>query len=75
MSAAQTALFKIWRGNAKGGEFRDYRTEISEGMVVLDAVNQIQATQATTLHVDGTARRGSADRVRRKSTACRSLCA
>src|SRR5438093_5608674 len=44
-----TATFKIWRGDAKGGEFRDYRTEISEGMVVLDAVNQIQATQANDL--------------------------
>src|SRR5258707_575830 len=32
----KTATFKIWRGDAKGGEFRDYRTEISEGMVVLD---------------------------------------
>src|SRR5205823_12611006 len=29
--------------------FRDYATEVSEGMVVLDAVNQIQATQATDL--------------------------
>ncbi len=45
----ETATFKIWRGDAKGGEFRDYRTEISEGMVVLDAVNQIQATQANDL--------------------------
>src|SRR5438046_10203990 len=45
----KTATFKIWRGDAKGGEFRDYRTEISEGMVVLDAVNHIQATQANDL--------------------------
>ena len=32
-----TATFKIWRGDASGGSFRDYMTEISEGMVVLDA--------------------------------------
>ena len=43
------ATFKIWRGDHSGGEFRDYATEVSEGMVVLDAVNQIQATQATDL--------------------------
>src|SRR6266567_1678949 len=45
----KTATFKIWRGDAKGGEFRDYTTGISEGMVVLDAVNHIQATQANDL--------------------------
>src|SRR5438874_6606174 len=43
------AIFKIWRGNANGGGFREYTTEISEGMVVLDAIHQIQATQATDL--------------------------
>jgi len=32
-----------------GGGFREYATEISEGMVVLDAIHQIQATQATDL--------------------------
>src|SRR5213596_2097357 len=45
----KTATFRIWRGDAKGGEFRDYTTEVSEGMVVLDAVHQIQATQANDL--------------------------
>ena len=34
-----------------GGEFREYRTEISEGMVVLDAIHQIQADQANDLAV------------------------
>jgi len=38
--------FKIWRGGANGGEFRDYTTEVAEGMVVLDAVHDIQRTQA-----------------------------
>ena len=49
MSANNHALFKIWRGDAQGGEFRDYRTEVSEGMVVLDAVHDIQAAQANDL--------------------------
>ena len=40
------ATFKIWRGDANAGEFREYSTEISEGMVVLDAVHDIQARQA-----------------------------
>ena len=45
----KTATFKIWRGDAKGGEFRDYTTEVSEGMVVLDAVHRIQAKHANDL--------------------------
>jgi succinate dehydrogenase / fumarate reductase iron-sulfur subunit len=40
------ATFKIWRGDASGGELKSYETEISEGMVVLDAVLQIQGEQA-----------------------------
>lgn len=43
------ATFKIWRGNGEGGEFQDFDTELSEGMVVLDAVHQIQADQANDL--------------------------
>lgn len=43
------ANFKIWRGDADGGEFKEYSTEISEGMVVLDAVHQIQAESANDL--------------------------
>src|SRR6187397_3667754 len=45
------ATFRIWRGDAKGGEFKDYPTEVSEGMVVLDAVHQIQAESAPDLAV------------------------
>jgi succinate dehydrogenase / fumarate reductase, iron-sulfur subunit len=45
------ATFRIWRGGAKSGEFRDYPTEVSEGMVVLDAVHAIQAEQANDLAV------------------------
>jgi len=41
-----TATFRIWRGDREQGQFCDYRTEVSEGMVVLDAVHRIQAEQA-----------------------------
>ncbi|MSU58879.1 MAG: succinate dehydrogenase/fumarate reductase iron-sulfur subunit [Pedosphaera sp.] len=44
-----TATFKIWRGDATGGNFVDYTAQVSEGMVVLDALHQIQATQANDL--------------------------
>src|SRR5213083_1350884 len=43
------ASFKIWRGDSKRGEFHEYATDVAEGMVVLDAVHQIQATQAPDL--------------------------
>ena len=46
-----SATFRIWRGDAQGGDFRDYATEVSEGMVVLDAVHRIQAEQAPDLAV------------------------
>src|SRR5437762_11624738 len=45
----KTAVFKIWRGDANGGAFQEYNAECSEGMVVLDAVHQIQRTQANDL--------------------------
>jgi succinate dehydrogenase / fumarate reductase, iron-sulfur subunit len=45
------ATFQIWRGDAAGGEFRSYTTDITEGMVVLDAVHQIQAEHAHDLAV------------------------
>jgi succinate dehydrogenase / fumarate reductase iron-sulfur subunit len=44
-----TATFKIWRGNAQGGNFQEYTAQVSEGMVVLDAVHEIQAEQAADL--------------------------
>jgi succinate dehydrogenase / fumarate reductase iron-sulfur subunit len=43
--------FKIWRGDKSGGEFKNYDTDITEGMVVLDAVHQIQAESANDLAV------------------------
>ena len=45
------ATFRIWRGDSTGGQAVDYTTEISEGMVVLDAVLKIQAEHANDLAV------------------------
>jgi succinate dehydrogenase / fumarate reductase, iron-sulfur subunit len=44
-------IFNIWRSTSTGGEFREYKTEITEGMVALDAIHQIQAEQANDLAV------------------------
>lgn len=38
--------FKIWRGDKNSGEFVEYQTDITPGMVVLDAIHQIQAESA-----------------------------
>src|SRR5437867_7966075 len=46
-----STTFRIWRGERERGEFRDYTPEVSEGMVVLDAVHRIQAEQAGDLAV------------------------
>jgi succinate dehydrogenase / fumarate reductase iron-sulfur subunit len=43
--------FKIWRGDSSGGDYQTYQTDITEGMVVLDAVHQIQAETAGDLAV------------------------
>ncbi|MDG2468371.1 MAG: succinate dehydrogenase/fumarate reductase iron-sulfur subunit [Pirellulaceae bacterium] len=43
--------FKVWRGDKDSGEFQEYQTEVSDGMVVLDAVHQIQAESANDLAV------------------------
>src|SRR5471032_1014958 len=46
-----TVTFRIWRSGEEGqpGKLVDYETEASEGMVVLDVVHKIQATQADDL--------------------------
>ena len=45
------ATFRIWRGDSRSGALEDFTTEVSEGMVVLDAVHQIQAEKAPDLAV------------------------
>jgi succinate dehydrogenase / fumarate reductase iron-sulfur subunit len=42
---------RIFRGDPRGGEFRDYRVESEPGMVVLDVIHRIQAAQAPDLAV------------------------
>ena len=44
-----TRTFRVWRGADGQGELRDYTTEAMDGMVVLDALHQIQAEQAPDL--------------------------
>ena len=48
---AYQAHFRVWRGDADGGELRDYTVGVDEGEVVLDAVHRVQATQAGDLAV------------------------
>ncbi len=47
------ATFKIWRTHqgTNDGTFQTFHTEVSDGMVVLDAVHRIQAEQAPDLAV------------------------
>ena len=46
-----TRTFELWRGDADGGRFVAYEAETHEGTVVLDAVREIQRTQAKDLAV------------------------
>ncbi|MFD4468951.1 succinate dehydrogenase/fumarate reductase iron-sulfur subunit [Rhodococcus sp. NPDC058505] len=45
------AAFRVWRGDADGGDLRDYTVEANEGEVVLDIIHRLQATQAPDLAV------------------------
>ncbi len=44
-----TFTMRLFRGDPKGGDFKEYRVEAEEGMVVLDLVHRVQATQAPDL--------------------------
>jgi succinate dehydrogenase / fumarate reductase iron-sulfur subunit len=46
-----TAHFRVWRGDADGGELVDYDVEVNEGEVVLDIIHRLQQTQAGDLAV------------------------
>ena len=48
---AGNVTFRVWRGDRQGGKLVDYTTPVSPGMVVLDAIHQIQAEQANDLAV------------------------
>ena len=44
-----TFTMKVFRGGPGGGQFRDYTVDADDGMVVLDVIHRIQATQAPDL--------------------------
>jgi succinate dehydrogenase / fumarate reductase iron-sulfur subunit len=46
-----TRMLQLWRGDASGGELVGYEIEAETGMVVLDAVLEIQRSQAKDLAV------------------------
>jgi succinate dehydrogenase / fumarate reductase iron-sulfur subunit len=50
-SKAYDAHFRVWRGDASGGDLVDYRVLVNEGEVVLDIIHRLQATQAGDLAV------------------------
>jgi len=45
------AKLRVWRGDADGGELRDFVVPVNEGEVVLDVIHRLQATQAGDLAV------------------------
>jgi len=45
------AHFRVWRGDADGGQLQDFTVEAHEGEVVLDIIHRLQATQAPDLAV------------------------
>ncbi len=43
--------FRVWRGDSRGGGLVEYAVATEEGMVVLDALREIQRTQAADLAI------------------------
>ena len=43
--------FRVWRGDADGGELVDFTVEVNEGEVILDIIHRLQATQCGDLAV------------------------
>ncbi len=50
-TAGAPVTMRIWRGDASGGEFREYQVPAEDGMVVLDVIHRVQATQAPDMAV------------------------
>ena len=46
-----TFTMQVFRGEGRTGGFKEYRVEVDSGMVVLDVIHRIQATQAQDLAV------------------------
>src|SRR5262245_21148435 len=47
--AATNVTMRVWRGDARAGVFKEYQVPAQEGMVVLDVIHTLQATQAPDL--------------------------
>jgi succinate dehydrogenase / fumarate reductase iron-sulfur subunit len=43
--------FRVWRGDADGGDLVDFDVEVNDGEVVLDVIHRLQATRAPDLAV------------------------
>jgi succinate dehydrogenase / fumarate reductase iron-sulfur subunit len=50
-AAKPDLVMRLWRGDASGGRFMEFRVAPQEGEVVLDVVHRIQATEAPDLAV------------------------
>jgi succinate dehydrogenase / fumarate reductase iron-sulfur subunit len=50
-AGTRSANFRVWRGKLPSAGFQEYRATVSEGMVVLDVIHQIQAEQAPDMAV------------------------
>lgn len=48
---AEVRKFKVFRGDPNGGKLVDYEVQVEPGMVVLDAIHQIQRNEAPDLSV------------------------
>src|SRR4051812_4596968 len=45
------ATFRVWRGDASGGDLQTFTVPVNEGEVILDVIHRLQATQAGDLAV------------------------
>ncbi|TQN37423.1 succinate dehydrogenase / fumarate reductase iron-sulfur subunit [Blastococcus colisei] len=45
------ATFRVWRGDAEGGDLQSFTVAVNEGEVVLDVIHRLQSTQAGDLAV------------------------
>ena len=66
---------RVFRGDVNGGEMVPYQVETFPGMVLLDAIHQIQAEQDPRSPAAGTVRQPNAARAARRSTAGRNCSA
>jgi hypothetical protein len=51
------ANFKVWRGNAEGGDLQDFTVEVNEGEVVLEQFGDFRVVRTS----DGTVLSGDLD--------------